>query len=300
MFIISSTFFVFRSHFGSRCTRHPFPFSFRVGAMFYGSLSVAALLMGSLSVAALLLMYLTAEKPTNLGLQVAHMPKMQQLYPTYPSFNMDKPQGRTVDINIGTNFSPMPKTQGNFLLLVDPLPAVCSHLSKQATADVDVAVLCCAVSNFTGSTTFKVYNRRGESSSLADTTKGTSHERFKPTSILTVVVLEASALLGGLVAKQNRIEKLKTDMQGFDLTALMNLRHVLSDKEQILQIKSECFFTSRTGKQIYHADNDCYKMKDYLTEVGYTAVIKGKGDVGDVYAYKPPATDFGDAKAFGN
>ncbi len=56
----------------------------------------------------------------------------------------------------------------------------------------------------------------------------------------------------------------------------------------------------KDGKQIYHADNDCCKMKDYLTELGYTTVIRGGKDVGDVYAYKPPATDFGDAKAFGN
>ena len=90
----------------------------------------------------------------------------------------------------------------------------------QATSDVDV------VSNFTGSTTFRVYNSHGLSSSLAKTTKGTSHERFKPTKILTVIVLEASALLGGLVAKQNRIGTLKTDMQGFDLTALRNLWHI--------------------------------------------------------------------------
>ena len=83
-----------------------------------GTLSVAVLLMGRVP-------YVTAEKPViNLGLQEKHMPRMQQpnpAYPTYPSFNMDQPQGRTIDINIGTNFSPMPKTQGNFLL-VDPLP----------------------------------------------------------------------------------------------------------------------------------------------------------------------------------
>jgi len=278
-----------------------------------GSLSVAVLLMGKVPSCR------SSEKPTiNEKLQEMHMPQMQERNPTnpvtnptspvtsptnpvYPAslFNMDQPQGRTVDINIGTHFLPMPKTPGNFLILVDPLPNVCAHVSRQVATDVDVAMLCCAVSNFSGSTTFKVLNDAGGSSSLVETTVGTSHERFKPTQIFTVIVLEAYALLGGLVAKQNRIEKLKTDMQGFDLTALQNLRPILLDKEQVLQIKSECFFKNSAGKQIYHIDNECQKMLDYLTDLGYTAKIKPAGpDGGDVWAYKPPATDFGDPKFF--
>ena len=88
------------------------------------------------------------------------------------AFDMDQPNGRIVDINIGCNFNPMPAKEGNFLLLVDPLPDVCSSLSQKFKTNTDVAVLCCAISNYTGSATFLRYNTNGQSSSLSSTIKG--------------------------------------------------------------------------------------------------------------------------------
>ena len=213
------------------------------------------------------------------------------------AFDMDQPKGRIVDINIGCNFSPMPAKEGNFLLLVDPLPDVCSSLSQQFKTNTDVALLCCAISNYTGSATFLRYNTDGQSSSLSPTKAGSKH-RFPLDSKDTVIVLEGAAVLGDLIRKQNQIERLKTDMQGFDLTTLKNLRPLLQIKGQIIHIKSECFFQ----EQYQGVNNSCDEMLDYLRSLGYTAKVvslKKHKRWGDVYAYKTPALDFLDLQMWG-
>ena len=186
-----------------------------------------------------------------------------------PSFVYDAPRNRTVDVNIGTNYSPMPLTAGHFLLLVDPLPAVCEFLSTKYRANSDVAVLCCAVSNHTGSATFLHYGGgKGASSSLASTATGTSHGRIRIREKNTVIVLEAAQVIGGLLTNHNSIFKLKTDMQGYDLTALRNLREILSMPNQMVHLKSECFIPNAQGKQIYQIDNACEEMRIYLETLG--------------------------------
>jgi len=214
------------------------------------------------------------------------------------AFDMDQPKGRIVDINIGCNFSPMPAKEGNFLLLVDPLPDVCSSLSQQFKTNTDVAVLCCAISNYTGSATFLRYNTNGQSSSLSSTINGTFD--FPVDSKDTVIVLEGAEVLGDLIRKQNQIERLKTDMQGYDLTTLKNLRPLLQTEGQIIHIKSECFFS----EQYQGVDNSCHEMVDYLRSLGYTAKVTQDSfqehkTWGDVYAYKTPALDFLDLQMWG-
>ena len=215
------------------------------------------------------------------------------------AFDMDQPKGRIVDINIGCNFSPMPAKDGNFLLLVDPLPDVCSSLSQQFKTNTDVAVLCCAISNYTGSATFLRYNTKGQSSSLSSPITGSKGD-FPLDSKDTVIVLEGAEVLGDLIRKQNQIERLKTDMQGFDLTTLKNLRPLLQIQGQIIHIKSECDF-----EQLYQgAHNSCHEMLDYLRSLGYTAKVvqdsfQEHKSWGDVYAYKTPASDFLDLQMWG-
>jgi len=220
------------------------------------------------------------------------------------AFDMDQPKGRIVDINIGCNFNPMPAKEGNFLLLVDPLPDVCSSLSQKFKTNTDVAVLCCAISNYTGSATFLRYNTNGQSSSLSSTMEGKTF-KFPLDSKDTVIVLEGAEVLGDLIRKQNQIERLKTDMQGYDLTTLKNLRPLLQTEGQIIHIKSECFFDTDAGRQQYQGvDNSCHEMLDYLRSLGYTAKL-GQDSFqehkiwGDVYAYKTPALDFLDLQMWG-
>ena len=210
------------------------------------------------------------------------------------TFAIDRPENRTVDINIGSNFSPLPLSGNHFLVVVDPLPDVCAFLSEKFHSNRNVAVLCCAVSNYTGYATFRRYNKKkGVSSSLAPTTGGTSHGKFRVLGNTTVIVLEAAVLLGTLVAKQNRVNKLKLDMQGFDLTALRNLNRILRMPDQILHLKAECFYPNDHGKQIYQVDNSCKTMETYLQSLGYIAVAQPVGrEWGDVVAYKYPATSF--------
>ena len=206
------------------------------------------------------------------------------------AFDMDQHKGRIVDINIGCNFTPMPAKEGNFLLLVDPLPDVCSSLSQQFKTKTDVAVLCCAISNYTGSATFLRYNEKGKSSSLAPIA-GTKWD-FPVDSKDTVIVLEGAEVLGDLIRKQNQIERLKTDMQGFDLTTLKNLRLVLQIQGQVIHIKSECF----SDAEYEGVNNSCHEMLDYLQSLGYAAKVDSDG--ANVYAYKTPALDFLDKKSW--
>ena len=121
----------------------------------------------------------------------------------------------------------------NFLVLVDPLPEVCHKLKSHLHDNKHVAVLCCAVSSYTGTAQFLRYNVGGISSSLTPTTKGTSHDKLAVVEKITVKVMKAADILDAYFAKGNRVYKLKTDMQGSDMTALQNLRPIFSKPIQI-------------------------------------------------------------------
>ena len=212
--------------------------------------------------------------------------------PSAAKSEIDVPSGQVVDINIGTNLSPMKSAGDNFLVLVDPLPEVCDKLKSHLHDNKNVAVLCCAVSNYTGTAHFRRYNVGGLSSSLTPTTKGTRHERFAVTANITVKVMKAADIVGAYLAKGNRVYKLKTDMQGSDMTALENLRPILSKPDQVTHLKSECFIPNAQGKQDYQIDNNCVSMKAYVESLGYTAKLVHGQTQGDVYAFKAPATDY--------
>ena len=141
---------------------------------------------------------------------------------------------------------------------------MCSSLSKQFKTNTGVAVLCCAISNYTGSATFLRYNTEGKSSSLSPTVAGITNHDFPVDSKDTVIVLEGAEVLGDLIKKKNQIERLKTDMHGYDLTTLKNLRPLLQIQGQVIHIMSECFF-----KPLYQGvPNSCDEMLDYLQSLG--------------------------------
>ena len=175
---------------------------------------------------------------------------------------------------------------------------MCSSLSKQFKTNTDVAVLCCAISNYTGSATFLRYNTEGKSSSLSPTVAGITNHDFPVDSKDTVIVLEGAEVLGDLI-KENQIERLKTDMQGYDLTTLKNSRPLIQIQGQVIHIMSECFF-----KPLYQGvPNSCDEMLDYLQSLGYTAkvdVVPAKHtSAANVLAYKTPASDFLDLQMWG-
>ncbi|CAE7293881.1 splA [Symbiodinium sp. KB8] len=142
--------------------------------------------------------------------------------PSVAKSEIDVPSGQVMDINIGTNLSTMKSAGDNFLVLVDPLPEVCHKLKSHLHDDKHVAVLCCAVSSYTGTAQFLRYNVGGISSSLTPTTKGTSHDKLAFDEKITVKVMKIADIMDAYSAKRNRVYKLKTDMQGSDMTALEN------------------------------------------------------------------------------
>jgi hypothetical protein len=156
----------------------------------------------------------------------------------------------------------MKEIRGRKLVLVDPLFEVCDKVSRRK----GVYFLCIAVSNFTGLSSFREFNNRGLSSSLANVAKGTSHERFKVIRMRQVFVLEGLVLFGELL-RTNRIKRVKLDMQGFELSLLRNIRPLLKS-HPFEHIKAECF-CPKNGKQIYAVDNSCAKIDALLSGEGY-------------------------------
>ncbi|CAE7768838.1 unnamed protein product [Symbiodinium microadriaticum] len=68
------------------------------------------------------------ESPISRGMQLAELIKLSD-DPSAAKSEIDVPSGQVVDINIGTNLSPMKSVGDNFLLQVDPLPDVCDKLN---------------------------------------------------------------------------------------------------------------------------------------------------------------------------
>jgi FkbM family methyltransferase len=195
-----------------------------------------------------------------------------------------------VDVNIGTNYNPFAAQAGRFRILVDPLFDVCEKVSTLGVQGQ--TVLCIAVSDFTGFTSFKEYNGDGVSSSLSEVAKGTSHGTFEVISKRTVLVLEAQILFRAIFDRGTTIRRLKLDLQGNELKVLRNIKAFLQHKK-IHHIMAECFCPI-DGRQIYMIDNDCEKIAAVLQDSGFVAKYDctPPSEVSDVIAYKPPANDF--------
>ena len=144
------------------------------------------------------------------------------------------------------------------------------YLDSNAKITEEATAFCFAVSNFTGFTTFYEYNGNGVSSSLSKVSVGTSHEIFPVQAKRTVLVLEAMVPFSAIHSRNTKINRLKLDMQGYELTTLRNIRDLLDDDSFILHIKAECFCPrSDNNKQIYEVDNSCVDITSLLRESGY-------------------------------
>jgi len=210
----------------------------------------------------------------------------------------DAPSNVLVDVNVGTNLSPMPVYGGHYTILVDPLPTVCNSLIAKFASDPGVCFLCFAVANYSGTAELKIYNgkKKGVSASLSSVSKGTSHEGFASNVVLQpVFVMRALPIISEVISKNVAIERLKLDMQGHDLSVLRDIYPILAEEglAKVHHIKAECFYPNSAGKQIYEVDNSCQSAVQYLQSLGYTAKLERSTDEwGDVYAYKAPATDY--------
>ncbi len=194
------------------------------------------------------------------------------------------PPNTEVDVNIGTNYSPFGPQDDRHRILVDPLFGVCDSNAKLTSG---VTAFCFAVSNFTGFATFNEYNTMGGvSSSLANVAPGTSHGDFPILSKRTVLVLEATVLFKAILRKNTKIQRLKLDLQGFELTVLRNIQSLLRDLNFVVHVKAECFCPNKSGLQIYQVENACGKIAEVLQEAGYETQWGCRGEWSDVIAYK--------------
>jgi len=199
------------------------------------------------------------------------------------------PTGIThVSINIGPNRTPI-KVDGkdNLLILVDPLPSVVAYL-RQHFAGPHVLVYEAAISNYSGTAVFHEYGfRDGLSSSLS--TPSASKKWNQDTSAITVQVHTLKELLDAIPSNLP-ISFLKTDMQGYDLTAIKSAGKAL---KRVKKIMSE---TYQDGKPSYANTLNEYNRDwlPYMKGMGYTMNIeqipKGtRGYVGctDSYVAEP-------------
>ena len=204
------------------------------------------------------------------------------------------PSHSIVDVNIGTNDTPM-RSRGHHRILIEPLFHVCES-NVNLTAGENVTFFCFAVSNYTGFATFREYNAEhgGVSSSLAEVDPGTSHGIFSAVSKRTVFVLEALTLFSAIHEKGSRINRLKLDLQGHELRVIQNIQSLLRDTNLVTHIMAECFFSNDEGKQIYHVENSCLEASKALLAAGYeTRVVKTNTEWGDLFAFKRGlASDF--------
>ncbi|KAL7535277.1 hypothetical protein ACHAWF_005109 [Thalassiosira exigua] len=194
------------------------------------------------------------------------------------------PENTAVDMNIGTNFDPLIAMEGRHRILVDPLFYVCESNAKWTS---NVTAFCFAVSNQTTHfTTFLEYNKKGLSSLLSKVSAGTSHESFEVKSKRSVLVLEAKVLFLAIYNRNTTINRLKMDMQGWELSTLLNFHQLLKKPRFVSHIMAECF-CQREGKQTYQIDNSCEKITEVMQDADYeTKGGCGGAEWSDVIGYK--------------
>lgn len=179
-------------------------------------------------------------------------------------YAIEIPTGIThVSINIGPSTTPIEVDgDGNLLILVDPLPSVAAYL-RQQFGTPHVLVYEAAISNFSGTAVFHEYNLKGMSSSLSTPTESASWNQ-NSTSI-TVQVHTLKELLDAIPSNL-AISFLKTDMQGYDFTAIKSAGNEL---KRVKRIMSEVF---QDGKPSYANTLNEYNRDwlPYMTGMGYT------------------------------
>lgn len=177
--------------------------------------------------------------------------------------NIDIPAGIThVSINIGPHKTPIGVDgKDNLLILVDPLASVTTFL-QQHFAGPHVLVYQAAISNVTGTAVFNDYNSGGQSSSLATPSRKEAWNAVS--SANTVPVHTLKELLDG-IPDNLPISFLKTDMQGYDFTAIKSAGDAL---KRVKKLMSE---TYQDGKPTYAntANEFARDWVPYMSKIGF-------------------------------
>jgi len=204
-----------------------------------------------------------------------------------------------VMINVGPNMSPITGDKKAFIILIDPLPQVTNFL-KHHHASATTVVYQAAISNFSGHAEFHPYNSNGLSSSLAAPShKAEWNTKNKKGDAIQVPVHTLRELLMA-IPPGRPITLLKTDMQGYDLTAIKSAGPEIKRVERIYAEVYQDGFSSYIGVQNQLASH----WLPYMEQVGfekksckdaYTDKSHGYWEM-DCEFHQRPAASVSDAK----
>lgn len=185
-------------------------------------------------------------------------------------------------VQLGVNYQPLGPFDANTLhVYVDASPKVVKALRQLALAKQrNVVVLHAAIANRTGTTTF----HDNKESTGAGLIKPTASVRWKNgfTNSYEVPVMPMSAVAATLPA-HFPIEILKTNIEGFDLTALQTL-----GREYIGRVRLLLSEIDITGLDVYgvqagygQISNEIHHFEEYLNTVGFNflACVAGADNV---------------------
>jgi len=184
------------------------------------------------------------------------------------------PEVKVLAVNIGTNYDPIkPSTDDEGVIAVDPLPWVIQTLGgRNRTFAVSMAV-----ANYSGMATFYPFGPADVASSMSKLVADRTELRRGVPQF--VPVISFSDLLAA-IPRNVPLRFLKTDMQGWDLTAVTNAGR---------EIRRFATITMETYTLEYKAYENCPvnhidATMEYMTSMGYKPVFghfesfKGEGD----------------------
>lgn len=164
-----------------------------------------------------------------------------------------------VMINIGPNKSPIEGDEGALVILIEPLPSIVRFLSDSVKS-AHVLIFQAAISNVSGTAEFHELNEHGMSSSLADPV----NDGFSDGGTITTQVHTLKELLDA-IPEEKPITYLKTDMQGFDLTAIKSAGEGIA---RVGKIQAEIYADGHSSYQGVENEHD-RDWLPYMKQVGF-------------------------------
>eukprot|EP00747_Dinoflagellata_sp_TGD_P165593 gnl/TRDRNA2_/TRDRNA2_187071_c0_seq1.p1 gnl/TRDRNA2_/TRDRNA2_187071_c0~~gnl/TRDRNA2_/TRDRNA2_187071_c0_seq1.p1 ORF type:complete len:283 (-),score=27.42 gnl/TRDRNA2_/TRDRNA2_187071_c0_seq1:75-923(-) len=144
------------------------------------------------------------------------------------------PDGITnVKINIGPNLSPIEGDAKTLVVLVDPLPSVVNYLKSKYNSS-NVLIYRAAIADYVGTASFHEYNSDGLSSSLSTPTVDTPEMKAGAAGQSIETPVHTLKQLLDAIPANLPITFLKTDMQGYDQTAIKSAEDSLQRVETIM------------------------------------------------------------------
>lgn len=179
---------------------------------------------------------------------------------------------KEVVINVGSNIDPiMPLEKMGpcaHAIAIEPI-AGCRIPSHR-----QLSVISAAVADEPGVMSMRIYNTKGESSSLASIAKDDSwNSKPHDGKLALVPVITLSSVLNA-IPETTKVAFMKTDMQGYDFAAVKEAANVL--KKRVTHLMVEHWYND---EYTYDIENDfCRDWMPLMTELGYTLFKKdGKG-----------------------